>query len=579
MRRFYAQIRETVSLTVGTDLTIKLRREMARVGLLSSKDPPVIVVADTDCLPRMCYGSALSAYVLKHPGRNQLISGLSDSSLRFRDTSASSAAVSFFRDVSLCLLDPFPKSTEFSADDYVVLVAHPTLFQKFSEPFLCLIGMSRNYTLDEDTYPTFLHDDGTDIDLFAFIHVADPTKVKVREQERPEGEARLLDSTVERVVPLLPVAPACAESELVASVERLFDEGGSADQGNFIAEGGHDDNIGSAAGVRIIAAENVTAERPKRSHKKRKAATYASGSSHPPKKLKGDFGTSGEAATNDKSSVVLRKLLASNILNVEAGVAAVETLPVVTSLVSATPEHESGPPTDSIIGLNLRTLGSFERFVISSYSSHHSSTNDAEAGIDSFIRSVTPLPVMTEVVTTANVASIPSAPAPESGIKVVTLVHSLMFLDSDSTGMVKPDAAGSFHVLKNKLSMGYQDINFETLYKIREIDYHHLFTEFNVGTARQACLNAKVEMRTEYCLSERRKLESECEKQADLLKNATLENEKYSLDGRFAELQSLVSAWDLELEGLNAVVSSLRSQKDGLVESAPYIVHRGVAKE
>ncbi|GKG47025.1 hypothetical protein Tco_0504222, partial [Tanacetum coccineum] len=47
---------------------------------------------------------------------------------------------------------------------------------------------------------------------------------------------------------------------------------------------------------------------------------------------------------------------------------------------------------------------------------------------------------------------------------------------------------------------------------------HHLFTEFNVRTARQACLNAEVRMRTEYCLNERKSLESECKKQADLLK-------------------------------------------------------------
>ncbi|GKC45904.1 hypothetical protein Tco_1063626, partial [Tanacetum coccineum] len=65
--------------------------------------------------------------------------------------------------------DPFPKSTEFSADDYAVLISHPAPFQKFPEPFLCLIGMSRNYTLDEDTYPTFLHDDGTDGCLSLYI--------------------------------------------------------------------------------------------------------------------------------------------------------------------------------------------------------------------------------------------------------------------------------------------------------------------------------------------------------------------------------------------------------------------------
>ncbi|GJV30315.1 hypothetical protein Tco_1386763, partial [Tanacetum coccineum] len=152
--------------------------------------------------------------------------------------------------------------------------------------------------------------------------------------------------------------------------------------------------------------------------------------------------------------------------------------------------------------------------------------------------------------------------------------------------------------------------------QIREMDYHHLFTEFNVKTARQACLNAEVRMRTEYCLSERNRLESECEKQADLLKarddevenlkaqllqketeaaeaarlraqvsaaeatekmhadeidalkqrNAALENEKDSLDGKEMELQSLVTAKDLELKDLNVVVSSLRSQNDGLVD-------------
>ncbi|GJY81301.1 gypsy type transposase [Tanacetum coccineum] len=148
------------------------------------------------------------------------------------------------------------------------------------------------------------------------------------------------------------------------------------------------------------------------------------------------------------------------------------------------------------------------------------------------------------------------------------------------------------------------------------MDYHHLFTEFNVGTTRQACLNAKVRMRTKYCLSERSKLESECKKQVDLLKarddeienlkaqlllkeaeateavrlraqvsaaeatekmhadeidalkqrNVALENEKDSLDGKVTKLQSLVSAKDLELKDSNVDVSSLKSQNDSLVD-------------
>ncbi|GJU41578.1 hypothetical protein Tco_1194535 [Tanacetum coccineum] len=160
--------------------------------------------------------------------------------------------------------DPFPKPTKIRADDYAVLVAHLAPFQKFPEPFLCLIEMSRNYTLDEDTYPTFLHDDGTEMDLLAFIHVADPNKMKVGEWECAEEEARLLDSTIGRVVPLLPIALDCADSELEASLEKFFDESGGADQGDYAAGGGQEIEDEIVAGVRFVDEKNVVAEKLKR---------------------------------------------------------------------------------------------------------------------------------------------------------------------------------------------------------------------------------------------------------------------------------------------------------------------------
>ncbi|GKA54097.1 hypothetical protein Tco_0753046 [Tanacetum coccineum] len=40
--------------------------------------------------------------------------------------------------------DPFPKSSEFNAEHYATLVAYPAPFHKYPEPFLCLIGISRN---------------------------------------------------------------------------------------------------------------------------------------------------------------------------------------------------------------------------------------------------------------------------------------------------------------------------------------------------------------------------------------------------------------------------------------------------
>nr|GEU75764.1 hypothetical protein [Tanacetum cinerariifolium] len=197
---------------------------------------------------------------------------------------------------------------------------------------------------------------------------------------------------------------------------------------------------------------------------------------------------------------------------------------MVTSSVSATPEHESGASPDSITGLNVCTIGASERFVISSNSSHHSSTNASGAEGDSIIKSsVVPL-VITEAVVTSPAVNIP-------------LVPEMEFFDH-----LAPPALFS---------------------KIREMGYHHLFIEFNVGTARQACLNAEVRMKTEYFLSERKRLESECEceKQAGLLKARDDEVEKLKAQLLLKETEA-----DLELKDLNVAVSSLRSQKDGLVD-------------
>ncbi|GJU14043.1 hypothetical protein Tco_1136439 [Tanacetum coccineum] len=430
--------------------------------------------------------------------------------------------------------------------------------------------MSRYYTLDEDTYLRFLYDDGeggclslyvvylvvfdlvfdylfvyAKMDLFAFIHVADPTKVKIVEREHAEGERKLLDSIVRRVVLLLPVALARSESELEASVDKLFDEGGSTDQGCSAAGGGHNAEIESTADVEGISAENVTAERPKRQRKKRLAVTDVSGSSHHPKKLKGDHETSSGVATGGKSPSVVKELLASSIMNAEAGVTSVATLPFS---ISATPEREGGDPTDSVTGPNLRTVGPAERFFIFSDSSHHSSTNASGAEVDSIIMSVVLPPVMTEAVVTSHAVSVPSILVSETETKITYLIRPFVFQDSGSTETVRPDVAGPSYYAKQDLLMGSRELNTETLHQVFVSQWNVLNdsllddSDFNVKTARQACLNAEVRIRTEYCLSERKRLESECEKQADLLKarDGEIENLKAQLLLKEAEATEAV---------------------------------------
>nr|GEV92226.1 hypothetical protein [Tanacetum cinerariifolium] len=245
-------------------------------------------------------------------------------------------------------------------------------------------------------------------------------------------------------------APAHAESELEASVDKLFDDGGSTDQGDSV--------------TRDIAV--VILERPKRHRKKRPAVADASGSSHPSKKLRGDHVASSEVAMGGKSSAALKELLASSLLNVEAGVKAVATLPFVTSSVSVMLKHEDDNPMDSVTGANLRSISPAERFVISPDSSHHSGTHASGAEVASVIRFVVPLLVITEAMITVATVGIPFAPIPETSAKVNTPVHVSMFHDSDYVGTDKPDVAGPSDIPGKELSLRSQEVDYDHLHEV-----------------------------------------------------------------------------------------------------------------
>nr|GEW59382.1 protein WVD2-like 7 [Tanacetum cinerariifolium] len=218
--------------------------------------------------------------------------------------------------------DPFPKSSKFNAEHFATLDALPAPFHKYPEPFLCFVGIGRYYTLDEDAYPEFLGDNDEEMDLLSFIRTADPTKVRVAERQRVKSEPRLLESTVGRVVLLLPIAPACASSELEARVDELFDEGASGD--------GQGTDIQPVAATTDTIVEDVASLQPRRQRKRKTAVADASGPSHPPKKLREDYGALGGASTAGKSRSAPHQS-------------------VKTSLA------------DSVTGLNLRTIGAPQR--------------------------------------------------------------------------------------------------------------------------------------------------------------------------------------------------------------------------
>nr|GEY43585.1 hypothetical protein [Tanacetum cinerariifolium] len=144
----------------------------------------------------------------------------------------------------------------------------------------------------------------------------------------------------------------------------------------------------------------------------------------------------------------------------------------------------------------------------------------------------------------------------------------------------------------------------------------YLFTEFNVGAARQMSLSAEVRMRAEYNVKEKRRLKSIAERQVGLLKvwegdienlkaqlllreaeaaeairlraqasnfkvvekslrdetnalkerNTILEKEQNALDVKVAELEASATGKERELTDLNALITYVKSQNDILVD-------------
>ncbi|GKD83879.1 hypothetical protein Tco_1350718, partial [Tanacetum coccineum] len=461
------------------------------------------------------------------------------------------------------LKDPFPKSSEFNAEHYATLVAYPAPFHKYPEPFICLVGMSRNYTLDENTYPEFLCDNDEEMDLLSFIRITDPTKVRIGERQRAEDEPKLLDTTVGRVVPLLPIAPARAESELEASVDKLFDEGGSGnqvEQGDSASDGGGQGiNIRPVTEITDTVVKIVIPLQLRRLKKRKNIVADAGGPSHPPKKLREDHETPSGASMGGKSRPI-------------------PTLPFVTSSVSTTPEREGRDYTDSVVGTNLQTVGPPQSL------------------------SVSLMLVATTVTSTVD---------PTTTVKEKFVESSVFGSDSSSAGGVDhtvggfSDLTGSDLIVSGIRTVVISDIDLQKVYvpqwsvtngshlddgrvyqemvdefappkffvSIYGMEHDQLFMEFNVGLLAK-CLSVLKNLKAQLLLkkaeaaeaihlrAEASKFETVEKSLQDEVKNlkehnVILEKEKSELGVKVADLAASVKVREQEVADLDVVVNSV----------------------
>ncbi|GKD87653.1 hypothetical protein Tco_1358807, partial [Tanacetum coccineum] len=417
------------------------------------------------------------------------------------------------------------------------------------------------------------------MDLLAFIRIADPTKVKVGERQHAEDEPKLLDSTIGRVVPLLPVALNRPESELETRVDRLFEEGGSGnqtEQGNSTG-GGQGADIQLVSEATYIVVEDVAPLQPRRQRKQKTVVVDVGESSHPAKKLREDHETPSRTSVGGKSMSAVQQLLVGAVLNADVRGEAIPTLPFVTSSVSTTPEREGGDHTDSVAGTNLRTVSAPQRFVISSDSSHHFGANVAEAEVDSLVRSS--VPIMTAVTTVTSTVD-PALTAKEKTAKPSPFVtgSSLAGRNELITGGFS-DLTGSDFLVGGIRIVIDPDTDIQKVYlpqffaSIRGMEHDQLFTEFNVGAARQMSLSAEevkaaeaIRLHAEASKFEAVEKSLQDEVQALKEHNTSLEKERDALDVKVTELETSAVGKDRELTDLNAQLTFVKSHNDKLVD-------------
>nr|GEZ97566.1 hypothetical protein [Tanacetum cinerariifolium] len=385
----------------------------------------------------------------------------------------------------------------------------------------------------------------------------DPTKVRVGERERDE-----------------------------ASVDKLFDEGWSGEQ----VDPGYSVGGGHGVGVQLADAKVVDAGEP----------------SHPAKKLRSDYGAPGVPDVGGKSQSTVHHLLAGAVQHVEVRGGAMPTLPFVSSFVSTTPERKGGDYIVLLAGANLRTLDAPQRFIISSYSSDPSGVNIAEAEVDYVVRTFVPIK------TNATTATPTAGPAAIAKEKLVS--GSEFGGDSSFAGESHPisgsfsDRTGGDFLVGGIRTVVDPDSNLQRVYvpywnvtdgfcmddggvchemvdefppskffaSIRGMEHDQLFTEFNVGAARQISLGADVRKRAEYNIKEIRRLKSVVEEKDSLLKSRCdeIESLKAQLLIKEAEaakavhlrLAASIKVREQEVTDLNVVVSSVKLQNDSLAD-------------
>ncbi|GJV85475.1 hypothetical protein Tco_1525373 [Tanacetum coccineum] len=153
--------------------------------------------------------------------------------------------------------DERPPPGSYSMEDAELINENRIPINAYSEAFLCHMGISRNYFQSPEEVPTFIGDDGQEMDLFSVVQLSKPKLVTVGVRPLRDGEEPLLESTAGRTMKLVLEQPEVESPDVLAptplrSVPGAESEAREADSGLKRKRGTSDDGAGTSKRVRYV---------------------------------------------------------------------------------------------------------------------------------------------------------------------------------------------------------------------------------------------------------------------------------------------------------------------------------------
>ncbi|GKA55437.1 hypothetical protein Tco_0754386, partial [Tanacetum coccineum] len=112
--------------------------------------------------------------------------------------------------------DERPPPGSYSIEDAELINENRIPINAYSEAFLCHMGISRNYFQSPEEVPTFIGDDGREMDLFSVVHLSKPKLVTEGVRPLRDGEEPLLESTAGRTMELVLEQPEAESTDVLA---------------------------------------------------------------------------------------------------------------------------------------------------------------------------------------------------------------------------------------------------------------------------------------------------------------------------------------------------------------------------